>query len=168
MHFNRENFLNISDYSFVHHNFISDTLCNDLANKMIQISQDEDNVKWVNGIKVMQNIDNTEIVKKIYNILDTDLYCGVFDFVITPKGISWGEHTDLDDPYVENNEEKLYNGIIYLNNFVGGDIYYPEYNVSHHPQKGDLVIHESRLVHGVTETKSDARISMSFVILRKK
>jgi hypothetical protein len=168
MHFNRENFLNISDYSFVHHNFINDSMCDKISKEMLRFSENPKNINLVNEIKVLKNMDNKKIKKQISNILDSNLYCSMFDFVNTPKGISWGEHTDLDDPYAQIDEEKLYNGIVYFNDFIGGDIYYPEYNAFHHPKKGDLVIHESRLVHGVTETKSDARLSMSFVILRKK
>jgi hypothetical protein len=168
MYFNRENFLNISDYSFVHHNFISDRLCNKISKKILRLSENKEEINFVNDIKVMKNMNNKKIVKKISSLLDSNLYCNTFDFVNTPKGVSWGEHTDLDDPFADSTEEKLYNGIIYLNDFIGGAIYYPEYNALHQPKKGDLVIHESRLIHGVTEVKSDARLSMSFVILRKK
>jgi hypothetical protein len=144
-------------------------MCDEISKEILLLSENNENINLISGIKIINNMDNTKIEKEISKILDDNLYCRVSDVVLTPKGVSWGEHTDLDEyPFTDNNEEKLYNGILYLNDFIGGDIYYPEYNASHHPKKGDLVIHESRLIHGVREVKSDARLSISFVILRKK
>jgi predicted 2-oxoglutarate/Fe(II)-dependent dioxygenase YbiX len=41
--------------------------------------------------------------------------------------------------------------------FEGGELYYPDLNLSYTPSAGDLVIHGSRITHGVAEVKSGIR-----------
>ncbi|CAB4145985.1 Oxoglutarate/iron-dependent dioxygenase [uncultured Caudovirales phage] len=48
--------------------------------------------------------------------------------------------------------------VIYFNdNYSGGEICYPEYNVEHKPKAGDLVIHSSEIIHAVKKVKQAKR-----------
>jgi hypothetical protein len=51
-----------------------------------------------------------------------------------------------------------YGCVVYINDdFEGGELYYPHLNMSYTPSAGDLVIHGSRITHGVAEVKSGIR-----------
>jgi hypothetical protein len=51
-----------------------------------------------------------------------------------------------------------YGCVVYINNdFEGGELYYPKLGLSYTPSAGDLVIHGSRIKHGVAEVKSGMR-----------
>ena len=51
-----------------------------------------------------------------------------------------------------------YGCVVYINDdFEGGELYYPDLNLSYTPSAGDLVIHGSRITHGVAEVKSGIR-----------
>jgi hypothetical protein len=51
-----------------------------------------------------------------------------------------------------------YGCVVYINDdFEGGDLYYPKLGLSYTPSAGDLVIHGSRIRHGVSEVKSGIR-----------
>ena len=70
-----------------------------------------------------------------------------------------GPHSD----YGGRNEypDRDYASIIYLNDdFEGGEIYMPEWKMSHVPKKGQLVIFPGGTVlHGVTEVKKNRRLT---------
>jgi hypothetical protein len=94
------------------------------------------------------------------------------------KGGYWGEHVDnydhegvVDkaDLYVEGmdyEEKKIteYGIIIYLNNdFVGGELYYPNQDLVYTPNPGDLVIHAAKeeCRHGVKEITDGVRYTIT-------
>jgi len=82
-------------------------------------------------------------------------------------------HVDLDgwinfiiDCFVpesfEGNKDRCgmapYAFLIYLNDdYSGGEICYPEYNIEYKPKAGDLVIHRSEIVHAVKRVKYGKR-----------
>lgn len=88
------------------------------------------------------------------------------------KGESQDEHSDnaefkniiemskkyIDGPYKEvlNN---IYNVVVYLNTFKGGQLYFTEQDILYTPKIGDLIIYSSNdhCAHEVLEVKSDVR-----------
>lgn len=58
-----------------------------------------------------------------------------------------------------------YGFVVYLtDNFIGGQLYYPEYDIYYQPKAGDLVIHEAEAIHAVTKIVSGERISHQGVV----
>jgi hypothetical protein len=53
-----------------------------------------------------------------------------------------------------------YSFIIYFNDdFIGGEISYPDQGIYHKPKAGELIMHDVRSVHGVKQVKSGIRYS---------
>lgn len=70
-----------------------------------------------------------------------------------------GEHRDND---AEGDKNLAYGALLYLNdNYVGGEIYYPEIGVEYKPRPGSLMIHYAGLLHGVKPVTEGVRYSMT-------
>jgi len=79
------------------------------------------------------------------------------------------ELADMLVPESYPDKEKIkmpaYTFLIYLNdNYEGGEISYPEYNVDHKPTAGDLVIHTTEVIHGVRQLKFGFRYRYQGII----
>jgi hypothetical protein len=58
-----------------------------------------------------------------------------------------------------------YGLVVYLSdNFEGGELYYPEYDVLYKPNAGDLVIHDAETIHCVRGVKSGRRLTHQAVL----
>lgn len=57
--------------------------------------------------------------------------------------------------------------VVYINDFEGGDIYYPEVNISYSPKPGDMIIHSSskKYKHGVKKVISGPRYAFNNFIV---
>jgi len=93
------------------------------------------------------------------------------------KGDKWGVHADVYDfaeveqmakEYVEGTpyeirDLSIYGTVVYLNDFEGGEIFYPNLGIIYKPNPGDLVIHSSAegCSHGVAIVKSEKRYAYS-------
>jgi hypothetical protein len=74
------------------------------------------------------------------------------------EGASMGVHCDSSD----GNDQIKYGFVYYLNeDYVGGQIYYPEYDLELQPTKGLLVLHPGDIEHGVNEVISGVRLNMT-------
>lgn len=56
---------------------------------------------------------------------------------------------------------------IYLNDFDGGEINYPDIKYKYSPKKGDIIIHHSELLHEVLPVKSEKRYTITGWLLNK-
>jgi hypothetical protein len=158
MSFDKRQFVKINDYAFVFKNFITDQH----ADEMQKIAKTNHFiVRESHPIQEISGYPDGRVHEMISRLLEKGTFCSNLSFVNTPKGLFWGEHTDLED-YNKPYQKKTHGGIVYLNNFEGGDVYYSESNTSYHPNRGDLLIHESDKLHGVTEVKSDGRYTINF------
>lgn len=65
--------------------------------------------------------------------------------------------------------QPMYGVVLYLNSIEGGEIFYPEQNITYSPMPGDLVIHsaEFHCRHGVNPNKSDLRICIPTYIYKE-
>jgi hypothetical protein len=75
------------------------------------------------------------------------------------EGNSLVEHWDA-----ELDSNVYYGAIYYINdNFLGGELYYPNINFTHKPKANSLVIHSSsqKYKHGVKQVKSGTRYFMT-------
>ncbi|WP_347138870.1 2OG-Fe(II) oxygenase [Paracoccus sp. SSK6] len=66
-------------------------------------------------------------------------------------------HTDTDF----FNTPRVYTGVYYLNSeYVGGEIYFPTFDISLRPEEGSLVLFLAEYLHGVMPIKSGERYSI--------
>jgi len=79
------------------------------------------------------------------------------------KGQAMPIHSDGGYP---DNEMSIVFGIaIYLNdNFGGGELYYPNLDIKIKPEKGSLVLHDAKLLHGVLPVTSGTRYAITTFI----
>jgi len=62
-------------------------------------------------------------------------------------GQSMGPHRDDVE---QEDKINVYGVVIYLNDdYEGGEIYYPEYDIAHKPKAKSMVIHRASTIHGV-------------------
>jgi hypothetical protein len=75
-----------------------------------------------------------------------------------------GLHRDNEDQdmAMNRNAENKYGILMYLNNdFDGGEICYPEFNIEYKPKPGVLLIHYAGNLHGVNPVSGGFRYSMT-------
>lgn len=83
----------------------------------------------------------------------------------TNKDSLWDCHSDN-----EGGSEIEYGVVIYLNdNFVGGELHYPDRDLTIKPEKGMLVYHSGDVLHEVLKVTSGDRYTLtSFIRSRQK
>jgi len=73
------------------------------------------------------------------------------------------DNSDFDGNPTEGFENLKYVGILYLNSdYEGGDLYFPEHEISIHPNSGSMYLFSGGVenIHGVTEITSGIRYSI--------
>lgn len=73
------------------------------------------------------------------------------------------DNSDFDGNPTEGFDNLKYVGILYLNSdYEGGDLYFPEHDISIHPNAGSMYIFSGGVenIHGVTEITSGTRYSI--------
>ena len=89
------------------------------------------------------NIDNMELKKK---------------FVTVSKLTSGGMGLHKDD---KEKDKDNFICMFYLNdNYDGGEIIFPEFNIEYKPIAGDILIYQSKFKHGVNELLSGTRYNI--------
>lgn len=58
--------------------------------------------------------------------------------------------------------------VVYLSDFEGGEIYYPDFDYKFAPEKGDMVIHSGKIVHEVLPVKNNNRYTITGWLLKNK
>lgn len=99
----------------------------------------------------------------------------VYEKSVTPSSIhaqKWevgssanphSDNSDFDGNPSEGFDNLKYVGILYLNDdYSGGDLYFPEHNISIHPNAGSMYIFSGGVenIHGVTEITAGTRYSI--------
>jgi hypothetical protein len=160
MSFDKSKFEKINDSAYVYKNFLSEKQCNNL----IYLSKkflfkplfDTHDAIFASGELINQSF----LPEMMREFLDKETFAGGFAFGNTPKNGKWPVHTDSEGKLDKG--VKTWGGILYLNNFEGGDVFYPETNTSYHPNLGDIVLHTKYVEHGVKEVLSDVRKTIIF------
>jgi hypothetical protein len=178
--FNKDGFKQIGDEIFVYSNFVSDEDCDAIMNDVLLLPESVWQTPHLATAKdYFISHEQTESIKavkkKIAGLMHDGNYAtqgGRASKLL--KGASRRPHADVDQfqdvldysgQYVEGDDFDLadlitYGTIVYLNDFEGGEVYYPEQNnLRYSPKKGDLVIHGAgqKSKHGVDEVLSDVR-----------
>ena len=115
------------------------------------------------------NIKNI-IASAFYNVIDiigdSGLQPELLDITRWPPGYELHPHADAEEP---NGKQHIYwwrkfGAIIYLNsNFIGGELYYPNLNITVKPQPGMLAVHPGTLkyLHGVKSVAGNTRYTLT-------
>lgn len=172
---NLENFKNINtsfaekinDFSVIYKNFVSQEICESIVNKMknfeLKSGKGRFPSRLIWGPESEHLDEGDQIINSISSLLSNGLVCDGLSFINVPKGSNWHEHTDSMGYSGEGNA-KVYGGVIYLNNFDGGSLYYPESGTEVYPKIGDMVIHTVDVWHGTRITESENRFILTFLI----
>ena len=150
------------------HNFISEE---EIA-EGVKIIEDQENARGRGGLNLakvfgLKTCSETELaldyMKKI-----SDKVIGSHDAEIVTQSATLGIwytgskcplHTDNPNDW---NNMLTHSSVVYLNNdFEGGTIRFPEYDVEYSPKSGDLVIFKADIQHEVTTITSGKRYTLA-------
>jgi hypothetical protein len=163
----------LHDMVYVFHNFFSDEQCEITMNKS-KNSNKHDSYKipkvdtfvkiLTEGVPMHdEKIILNETLKPGQDVLYSDLCITNVQY-----NKCWGPHEDSMKGRDFNKEGRLfYAGVLYLNEFEGGEIVYPDIDIKYKGKKGDLVIHDCNVWHFVNRVQTQDRYAMTFYIWKK-
>lgn len=164
-YFDISNFTKFNDNAYLYKHFLSQDECNKILS---DLDVNDFTLKERPFIKFYYNFVVDPIISvKVNSLLTDKVVAKDFTVVGTSVGGFWSEHQDSYD--YTGNDVKKYGGVIYLNNdYVGGEINYTEYGISHKPDIGDMVLHTSTIKHSVSEVLEKERFAITFILESKK
>jgi hypothetical protein len=165
-----EEFEQLTPESWVFHNFLSEKECSSYISEAEYSGWGNIYVCDLDSLKIL-----TERLKGLL-VGDTDNISDFKHFKRSLPGQGMLPHIDVygwQNDYFKNvvsdknqkeqlciNKHSSYSTLLYFNdNYEGGEIDYPEYNISYKPKSGDLLIHTVEVVHGVRKVISGIRYS---------
>ena len=152
MKINSQKYFNLDKHIYVIENFLEQSMLDEL------IEQTTSELDWnlLEGPFVSNRVclvKNTEISNLIQNSV-SDLFWGQYDVydgdTIVRQSPGDQMHVHCDNPWLDNvlsessvpeNAFNIWGSVLYLNEFEGGEIYYPRLNIQYKPKPGDLIIH---------------------------
>jgi hypothetical protein len=157
---------------WVYRNFLSQEEVSNIYNEAKNFNEEfwggdaaRHTIEWYNGRSSLIVPELIPVRKKIqdlvqgYNVTPGESLARMF------TGDTMHEHEDScgDEGTNETDDNNTcaitqYGCVVYINDdFEGGDLYYPKLGLSYTPSAGDLVIHGSRIKHGVSKVTSGTR-----------
>jgi hypothetical protein len=102
-------------------------------------------------------------VRKVYNkeVFPSSIHAQKWD--IGSSANPHSDNSDFEGNPTEGFDNLKYVGILYLNSdYEGGELYFPEHDISIHPNAGSMYIFSGGVenIHGVTEITSGTRYSI--------
>jgi predicted 2-oxoglutarate/Fe(II)-dependent dioxygenase YbiX len=163
----------LHDMVYVFHNFFSDEQC-ELTMQKSKMGKEHESYKIPKVKTFVKLLKDGVSMEQEKEILNASLKPGpdvlYSDLCITnvQKGAAWGPHEDSMKGRDFNKEGRLfYAGVLYLNDFEGGEIVYPDIKIKYKGKKGDLIIHDCNIWHFVNTVKTEDRYAMTFYIWKK-
>jgi hypothetical protein len=165
-------------------NFVEEDFCNKIIELVEDLPfwEDADSLFWSNrtlGAETIYTKINAEIGKELHYLknkikdaivneykIQEEIYADVFQIVRWFPGMEQPPHAD-DMTHVDGYEgynHKRFATVLYLNNnYLGGNTYYPDYDISIEPAIGRLAIHPASTdhMHGVTKIKKSIRYTIA-------
>jgi hypothetical protein len=158
----------ITEGAYIFRNSLSDDLCTRLAEQSANAHEDtyylreEDNIYLI-GEPVLQ-----ECIEHVNKLLEgSEYWSDLYLHWMVPAGYHFYVHRDDANPDYSG-FTKEWGAVIYLTDFEGGELYYPDQNIECKPNRRDIVIHRSDLPHGTRTNKTDGRRTITCVIYGKK
>jgi|LauGreDrversion4_2_1035121.scaffolds.fasta_scaffold427710_2 predicted 2-oxoglutarate/Fe(II)-dependent dioxygenase YbiX len=151
------NFDYLSEGVILFKKFLTEESCSDIMSELVLLehNKNEDGINVIAHSEV--SINNSDYIESLISKvvpINFNVMHGGFQFM--SQGDSMAKHHDL---YHFNFKEanKEYSIVLYLNNFEGGEINYPDINIVHSPKIGDLILHKPSIRHEVLKLKSENR-----------
>jgi hypothetical protein len=182
--FNNESFIEIGKDIYVYKNFLTSEECDQYTSFAKSIADD----KWKssNGqIYIAEKIFYVRpIPGKIRRVVPEELKLAMGCQIIRlSEGAKYEVHSDSNiyaDVIKRHSEYKdgdefeidlypLYGIVVYLNDFEGGELYYPNQNIEYKPSRGDLVIHsaDEHCAHGTRPVTSGTRYTYTSSVAKE-
>lgn len=147
-------------------NFLSDDDINICFEKIKNIKEQE----WTFNKIYVVNVDVDPELRRHLDSIQKKLY-NYFKYQETIQAIG-GIHRIRQnrrmEAHTDINENKIYNlpiqygCVIYLNDdYLGGEINYPDIGLSIKPKKGSLIVHKAKYLHEILEVKSGTRYMLT-------
>lgn len=159
-----ENFLNKAEcdlYTFIADDtFKKDGYQEDLSGTLLSYRVPEFKIL---AEKIEEIIDPKYSIRKTAVINKMQLGFGMGEHKDSHDFIDIIEKSKLKDPLGEYDikDNPVFGSVVYLNEFGGGEIYYPELNIEYKPNPGDLIIHSADILHGVKPVSRGYRYAYS-------
>jgi ectoine hydroxylase-related dioxygenase (phytanoyl-CoA dioxygenase family) len=181
MTFNKSKFYKINDKAFLYKNFISHDICDKLVNLSINLEYTEGGGDAKVLFADAFNNESSVVENLINDLCDEGICVNGLVYAKMKKNNKWHPHKD-EMGYGGNDDSKLYGGVVYINDFDGGEIFYPipdsEGNMGlewselyggeiYKPNKGDLILHTVDAWHATKPNLSDERIALTFLLVKK-
>lgn len=161
---------------YVYKNFIDKGYCDKITELAYLIPDRLWNERsWYRSTK--KEIKDLNLIHdKIKSILKDNFFLGEnLSIVKFIKGQTWDLHADNHDSIhlLQANkkikasdvtypaEYTTHGIIIYFNDYEGANINYPDLGIEYKPEKGDMLVHRSDILHKVSELESDIRYTHS-------
>lgn len=113
-------------------------------------------------------------IKAIIESIDGEVYAEYPQFIRWQKGAALDPpHADCCNPDGSPNDSpwRSHGAVLYFNDdFEGGELFYPNHNLSIKPRKGMLGLHRADLdcLHGVREVTDGTRMTVSLFFTKDK
>jgi hypothetical protein len=104
-----------------------------------------------------------DAIRKVYgkDVIPTSIHAQKWE--VGSSANPHSDNSDFDGNPTEGFDNLKYVGILYLNNdYEGGDLFFPEHEISIHPNAGSMYLFSGGVenIHGVTEITSGTRYSV--------
>lgn len=159
--FDKNNFKKIHDKAFVYNHFLNDNFCNELVEKMLS---GQYKIYHNNGLRFYDTPVDEEVKNMITKISSPWIANAGFSFMQIEENSWLGDHRDGD---YKIPGWHLWGGVLYLTDFEGGDVVYPDQDVRFHGKKGDLLFHTGDTPHYVDYVKSKNRYIITFYLWKE-
>lgn len=184
MLFNNPDLVEIGKDIYVYKNFLTEEECDDYTKFASGLSED----KWKTSNDQVYIAEKTYCLRpvpgKIRKIVPEELKVAMGCQVIRlSEGAKYEPHHDANvyedvidrfNKYKDGEEfdidlYPMYGIVVYLNDFGGGEIYYPEQGIEYKPSKGDLVIHsaEKHCTHGTRPVTAGVRYTYTSSVAKE-
>lgn len=161
----------------VFHNFISDEECDKRSKELKKLYAKNKLAPWkeIRQALIVEKPKKTQkkfikscsdkaikSIKKEYNYSKPLNFWGG-DLTLWEDGTAAGAHFDNTDDKLELNSLNIvYSSVLYLNDdYEGGELYFPNFNWSIKPQKGDYIVFETKdVLHGIKKVYNGKRCTL--------
>ena len=172
--------IKLAEDIFLYKNFISKEEALFLHKKCMEYPDETWNsvvnlIEWYNGKNTISVDEAKPLLEKIKDLVkDTHTPTPSLSFTRMFTGDDMHVHTDTcgEEEATANDDFGTcaiteYGVVLYLNDcFNGGDIYYPDLNLSYQPVAGDLIIHNAMIEHGVNKITEGVRYTYATFLIK--
>jgi len=158
----------ITEGAYIFRKSLSEELRLQLVKEQEEAHEDTYYLRDEDGIYLIGRPVGQECIDHVDEILkDSGYWSDLYLHWMLPAGFKFFVHRDDANPDYSG-FYKEWGAVIYLTDFEGGELYYPDQDITCKPNAGDIVIHRSDLPHGTNINLTDNRRTITCVIYGHK